>query len=552
MKLQNLTVIFVIIMIPIILVTSYYIQLQIDTVTMQTDYKTKLIKAAKDSIEAFEINSVQWNSEYSSTTDSKRRNINASVNTFITSFANALGIGGTSKEYMINYIPAILYTMYDGYYIYSLAQEESGNYTHLLQPFVPYTELLTSGNDWIVINYTLDNYIEIYGEISGAYVEKQGYLTASFGGITSEETLSEQLAINNGSSAPNLETYEYVYDENNVKTYYDSSADEFFTYYDGEKRRLDDRSNAIYKKYIDPSKNVYYQLLNEKGGNIGDWFGSDKTPTSLVPISGNITDDYSAQNYYNQEVIYNGSFTKWFNDNIATPKIWYSETLETQYQFERIESTVTNVNDPDPVSDNYKSSSFTQHKEDVIQKSIEENLDNAMLSLTARGSVSYDFRLPELKATDWEQLFSNVSVIAFVQGLPIGNKYFNNYAIVTSTKNNEYVDPNEIYFSGNSYDQYYHRKYCEEMKDSDTDYTGYRSIDYVVKNQDYKEDTNTTKTKYYYSHDNQLDTLSELACYSCLVDRQKYKQKSPITADMEKKYYTALYRERYVSHEFRN
>ena len=278
MKLQNLTVIFVIIMIPIILVTSYYIQLQIDTVTMQTDYKTKLIKAAKDSIEAFEINSVQWNSEYSSTTDSKRRNINASVNTFITSFANALGIGGTSKEYMINYIPAILYTMYDGYYIYSLAQEESGNYTHLLQPFVPYTELLTSGNDWIVINYTLDNYIETYGEISGAYVEKQGYLTASFGDITSGETLREQLAIiKSDAPIPILETYTYVYDENNVKTYYDSSEDEFFTYYDGEKRWLNDRSNAIYKKYIDSSGNVYYQLLNDKGGNTGDWFKSDKT-----------------------------------------------------------------------------------------------------------------------------------------------------------------------------------------------------------------------------------------------------------------------------------
>lgn len=566
MKLQNLTVIFVIIMIPIILVTSYYIQLQIDTVTMQTDYKTKLIKAAKDSIEAFEINSVQWNSEYSSTTDSKRRNINASVNTFITSFANALGIGGTSKEYMINYIPAILYTMYDGYYIYSLAQEESGNYTHLLQPFVPYTELLTSGNDWIVINYTLDNYIEIYGEISGAYVEKQGYLTASFGDISvAPETLREQLATYNGTSRPDLNTYKYVYDENNVKTYYDSDRNKFFTYYDGEKRWLNDRSEAIYKKYIASSGDVYYQLLNDKGdGSLGYWYGVDSSTgeidstSSVSGITISQTEDCSALNYYNQEVIYNGSFTKWFNENIAG-RTWDSKTLEVEYKFEQI----TGSNDPDPVSDNYKSSSFTQHKEDVIQKSIEENLDNAMLSSTARGSVSYDFRLPELKATDWEQLFSNVSVIAFVQGLPIGNKYFNNYAIVTSTKNNEYVDPNEIYFSSTN-DEYYH-KYgrvnegtnsrefgCNSMTADASTYIGYKGTDFVIKSQDWKDTSNNTHTIYYYSHyDNRNMKGSALACYDCLVDRQKDTSISGDDSSYKNAYYTALARERYVSHEFR-
>ena len=267
-------------------------------------------------------------------------------------------------------------------------------------------------------------------------------------------------------------------------------------------------------------------------------------------------------------------FTEWFNDNIATPKTWYSKTLETQYQFEIIESTVTNINDPDPVSDNYKSSSFTQHKEDVIQKSIEENLDNAMLSLTARGSVSYDFRLPELKATDWEQLFSNVSVIAFVQGLPIGNKYFNNYAIVTSTKNNEYVDPNEIYFSSISINDEYYHKYgtvneetnpvsgektytrvfgCNSMTADASTYIGYKGTDFVIKSQDWKDTSNNTNTIYYYSHyDNRNMNGSALACYDCLVDRQKYTPIDGDTSVYKKTYYTALARERYVSHEFRN
>ena len=119
MKLQNMTVIFIIIMIPIILVVSYYIGLQINTITMQKNYTVKLQTAAKDSIQALEINTVEWNSASSNLADSKRRDVLASINTFTTSLANNMGIGGAGKGRIQTYIPAIVYTMYDGYYIYS-------------------------------------------------------------------------------------------------------------------------------------------------------------------------------------------------------------------------------------------------------------------------------------------------------------------------------------------------------------------------------------------------------------------------------------------------
>ena len=119
MKLQNLSVIFIIIVIPLILVVSYYISLQVDTLNMQAAYNTKLLESTKEAIDAFEINTVEWNSEFSQTADSKRRDVTASINTFISSFANNIGVGGTSKEYISAYIPAIAYTLYDGYYIYA-------------------------------------------------------------------------------------------------------------------------------------------------------------------------------------------------------------------------------------------------------------------------------------------------------------------------------------------------------------------------------------------------------------------------------------------------
>ena len=127
MKLHNLSVIFVIIAVPLILITSYYISLQIDTINMQTAYNAKLLDSTKEAIDAFEINTVEWNANYSETADSKRRDVMASINTFINSFANNLGVTGTSRESIMAYMPAIAYTLYDGYYIYSPAKYESSN-----------------------------------------------------------------------------------------------------------------------------------------------------------------------------------------------------------------------------------------------------------------------------------------------------------------------------------------------------------------------------------------------------------------------------------------
>ena len=243
MKLHNLSVIFVIIAVPLILITSYYISLQIDTINMQTAYNTKLLDSTKEAIDAFEINTVEWNANYSETADSKRRDVMASINTFINSFANNLGVAGTSKESIMAYMPAIAYTLYDGYYIYSpanakvaikddngvgvvmtkklwesneelfsyytygekdegkllykvaagktpdgtyngtnftLDQEKAATeYKHILKPFAAYSEIV---GEW-VINYTLDNYITIYGNVKDPntgekeFVIKSGYLS---------------------------------------------------------------------------------------------------------------------------------------------------------------------------------------------------------------------------------------------------------------------------------------------------------------------------------------------------------------------------------------
>lgn len=86
MKIQNLAVIFIIIMLPISLVLTSYVQNQVQTIELQTSYDTKLTNATYDALKAFQLNTV--NSSTSDLANSKIRDIEASVNTFFNSVAS--------------------------------------------------------------------------------------------------------------------------------------------------------------------------------------------------------------------------------------------------------------------------------------------------------------------------------------------------------------------------------------------------------------------------------------------------------------------------------
>ena len=117
MKLQHIIIIFVIIVVPIALVLSMYINMQIKTINNQTKYDNILINASYDGIKAFQLNTA--NNMYSTISNSKIRDIEAAVNVFFNSLATNMGTSGYSKADLQPYIPAIMVNLYDGYYIYS-------------------------------------------------------------------------------------------------------------------------------------------------------------------------------------------------------------------------------------------------------------------------------------------------------------------------------------------------------------------------------------------------------------------------------------------------
>ena len=609
MKLQNMTVIFIIIMIPIIIVTSYYIGLQIKTITMQKDYTVKLQTAAKDSIQALEINTVEWNSASSNLADSKRRDVLASINTFTTSLANNMGIGGAGKGRIQTYIPAIVYTMYDGYYIYSaslmqdqdttkdgLTQFENDgtiksngtSYQYILKPYSPYSARYVSGNTDITVNYTLDNYIRVYGTVNGEYQAKEGYLVVcddnagvknvesgriseiTYRGATIKpETLTEQVyTVDDGK----VKKYSYIYDQYDNKLYWDNkdgtNEDNYFS--------VDKNNNKVYLQTALPEGDAgfsitnrfrkisipmydnredewtvqkVFQILNPGGeykfyyenqsGAFVEFTNPEKTLGTV-----NQEEDYSAINYCVESYV----FTKWVNkylkditvENIQSPTGGqYNNVGEDASIF-----AINSNNNPDPENDGaYATSVLAQHKKDIIINTIEKNLSQATAQVQVM-NPNYEYRLPQLSYDEWEQALSNISIIAFMQGMPIGLKYYNNYAIATSTLNKEFVDPDELYFAGTD-DQYYHQRQCEQATGSN--YVGYRSIDYVAKS--YEEVENDT-TKYYYPHAN--GSNSELECYYCLVNRSTYNannkakwNNTPYNSWTDS-YYNALARERYM------
>ena len=117
MKLQHLAIIFILIVFPISLILSEYLDTQMKTITLQTKYTNSLTAATYDMMKSFQINTV--NNRFSAISDSKIRDLQASVNAFYTSLSSGTMALGLDRSAIETYTPAILCSLYDGYYIYS-------------------------------------------------------------------------------------------------------------------------------------------------------------------------------------------------------------------------------------------------------------------------------------------------------------------------------------------------------------------------------------------------------------------------------------------------
>ena len=403
MKLPNLLIIFIVIALPVILILTLYIGYQVDTINLKSLFDNRLIGSTYDSLEAFEINTT--NNQYSTVSDSLIRDIEASIKTFSTSFSSAIRKTGSTKGDVMSYVPALVYTMYDGYYIYTPVTSAVGDeddieisLEHRLKPYVYYTKEYSYGtNNKIVINYSLDNYVVVYdyhNNASKSFTSKAGYL--------------ELKATTSGDNEKGI----YCAD-NDGDGVYD------IVKYNG--------------KTIEKGEKIIKSLNGETEQELID-----------TPLRD------SAWDYYVQAY----DFTKWYNQII-------NNTLN---------STLTSTlcieggNSPLP----YDSSKFNNEKEEVIKDSITKNLIQSMEMYRKRTNI--EFQMPKFNYDDWDKILHNVCMISFMQGFPIGTSTYNNYVIVPSTENKQFVDETNIYYigygtssDGKNSDRCYHRIGCQHL-----------------------------------------------------------------------------------------
>lgn len=495
MKLQNMTVIFSIIVIPITLILSAYIGIQIDTTMLWQQYDTKLIDATHDAVAAFELNTI--NNKYSTNADSIRRDIKAAINTFSTSLATGFGLPGSGSGTIMPYVPALVFTLYDGYYIYSPHQynyeynkdndehEQKTGYEHILEPYIHYSgRYREDDNNDVTVNYSLDNYITVYGYVEGKYVSYSGYL------------------IDTGKLENNDETVKKYKIKTEPEYHLDTTQTEKLTWNEVElKTQADGTSKYVIEKKENTkstSMKSYYQEAYE----FTNWIKTSRIAEIVKP-----------KNAVRSDIKH---FEQLANDD--------TRILETSAE-----------NNPED-----RASAFVQHKREIMKISIQDNLNKAIKVYNEHSSsmgTHSNFQMPKLTDDDWEKILTNVNLISFMEGVPVGTKIYNNYTIVTSTQNKQFINPNSIYFVIEN-DESYHRINCPVLKNKldenpNAKITGYKSLDF--RRHQYPNDN----TKYYYKH-------SEYACYNCIVNslNEEFKMED-IHSSILKSYYSALARERY-------
>lgn len=568
MKLQGLAVIAIIIILPMTIILSSYSQSQIKTLQLQTQYDSKLQNATYDAIKAFQLN--MSNSSTSDLANSKMRDIKASVNTFYNSLASHFNMVGYGKDVLQNYVPAIVYTLYDGYYIYSAYDntldaedkfDENASYKNKeniygLKPYIYYSCRYKRGNQFdIVITYSLDSYITIQGTIGNEKINKSGYVLSGvekrdndiyYKGVKIEEEdmsdsgFQQYVYIPGATATKEGEKDIYINDNkagaikkyqckkiNGVK-YYINDENKVFTMLNDEQIYQNDTSFD--------NKNTNGKKYYEDAMEFSEWVKSnleDLSSNDAVDASGN---SYNSDNYRDN------------NPFVAGRKI-FSE-LENGWR-----SSSKCIEDTD--------SEFNAHRIEVIKNSIESNLIVAISNYNKVSSSGVNFQMPKLTDIDWEELTTNVSMITFLQGLNIGGKIYSGYSIVRNDITEDFVSEDSIYICYTNTATYY--------KVTDTTLTDQNEIDpsstIGIFNVDFERKTAQVSDKeqkkniYYYPR-------SDMASYKSIINSNNNSNSATSIKEyldkvgqcnstdfkyrIAQKYYTALGRERYGMYRVTN
>lgn len=495
MKIENLTIIFTVIVIPIAIVLSLYVNNRIEAQKLELIYNKRLFTATQDAVNAYQSNTDD--DAYADITNAKIADIESAINIFLTSLASNFNFIGTKADTLKEYVPAIVFTLYDGYYVYSPflnTLTEVNSYDHEfsddndiirgLKPYVYYTcrYKIKENNSDFFITYTLDNYITIQGKINNQYVYDYGFLydiaTVSDGkgiyydelnhsykymGLEFVESDTEELKEFVGDK-------EYSYAKINGKKYY---LDE--EYYSQEDRGNSDIS-LNNGKFVKSTSNIFF--INEKGEKSYtqtkgySLSNSPKDNDTFIQYCNAIKNNKSSYEYFKHSYEFSraalGTPVNGYKDKGKTEinrgyglqnlkvkdSLYYqnSETISGNSQITSFKS----YGDGDKkifTDSNYSmennNSNFNEHRRHVIRYVIETNLSTSIAGYKDSTDSNIDYIMPKISETDWENIQNEVCVISFFQGMSVGSKILNTYKVVPNSYTSDHVDEDDIYLLKN-------------------------------------------------------------------------------------------------------
>lgn len=440
MKLPHLIIIFILIIMPIVIVSSAYIDTQIDIMKTEEIYDSRLLNSTYDAVKAFQINTA--NTMYY-TAENRVKNMEATANTFFYSLATSFKYTGTKADTMKEYVPAILLTMYDGYYIYEPftntipnvdteveSEYEADKTIRGLKAYVSYTCKYKHNGATYMITYSLDNYVVIDEFEGGDHKVYKGYLIDGIERSGTDES-----------------NYTYTYKGVN----FTKSDTEVLSEFLGEEY-----GNKLYYYMVEDGTKYYY-LDKDNDGNLSN---NDQ----IVYINDSGTFSPQVNNYEHNKELFEHYYNKIFANDSAY--LYYKEAYEFKEKLEECGVTKLKIGDIDKTSPTYSDydftgkdetlifdfnniedpdSNFNRHRAEVIRAVITTNLKTAISGFNKYTSSTEQFIMPKISESDWELLENNVCMATFFQGLRIKNKLYNSYAVVANSLNKEYPSENDIY-----------------------------------------------------------------------------------------------------------
>lgn len=456
MKIQHLAVIFIIIIMPIVIVFSEYMNTQIKFIKIDETYDKRLLNSTYDAIKSFQLNTMN---SYRHSAESRVNNAVAACNTFFNSISSSFKYDGYESRVVKEYVPAVVVTMYDGYYIYTPfknlltdvdpdkvdSRYANGKTITELKPFISYSCLYSDPNSdkEYIITYSLENYIVVdvfSSSVENGHKREEGYLIQGIEKIDENTYKYDNLEIKNTDTEQLKECLDY---DGRIEEYYYTIRNGTKFYYGttNENGDINGPGDLNNKQDYDV---IFY--IDDSGERIKQVYSYKDNQAAFDSYFDEIKNNNLGFSYYKSAY----EFTNWVKNNlggITTNNISNSANYDG-YEFEPVGNIFEMSEDSGVFIQDYNSN-FNRHKRDLIRAVIQTNLSAAISGYSSYSKNSTDFIMPKISESDWEILENNICIAAFMQGLPIGNNTYNSYSVVPNNYNKEYIGEEDIYIIKN-------------------------------------------------------------------------------------------------------